>query len=152
MKSFFLQLLASVVWISIHSAVAQTNSWNRVESRDQMLEIRGPAIAVVSRNYLKDVSFIQAEITRMNVLRDKAIFLYEIDVTKFDRADLESIFETEQHLSLPEILVYNNGEWTPIKLLGEMDAFFRKNPLKDAPRFHRQIAESAFEHIRQETN
>lgn len=145
-------MLAAVVWVSIHSAVAQTSNWNRFESKDQILKIREPAIAVVSRTYLKDISIIQAEISRMNALRDEAIFLYEIDVTKIDRDELDSVFETGQHLSLPEILVYDKGEWTPLKFFSEMQAFFRKNPLKDAPRFHQQIAESAFEQVKQPTN
>ena len=151
MKSFILLMVTGIYWMSFQFVFAQENNWTRVDSKAQMLEIRGPAITVVSHTYLEDISLIQAEISRMNALRDKPILLYEIDVAKLDRDESDLMVESEQYRSLPEILVYNNGKWIPIKFFGQMQAFFRKNPLKDAPRFHREIAESAFEHVREQT-
>ena len=147
LKTLILLTVPWIIWASIPSALAQNKNWIRIDSIKQIEEIRSPAIGVISRTYVQDIFLIQAEIVRRNALRTEAISLYEIDATKLDEDELKLVFKSDRHLRLPEIVVYNDGEWIMVKFFERLTEFFRKNPLQDAHRFHQQIAEVAFEII-----
>jgi hypothetical protein len=66
MKIFILIAVTCIIWARIPTAVAQNTGWIRINSLEKLAEIHSPAIAVISHTYIKDISLIQAEISRRN--------------------------------------------------------------------------------------